>query len=284
MLHLITSILKTTELDAYWTAISRSGYFVADALLTYETSAGTNYRMPRMRINASSLIENYDPTTAIVRQSDNENENNITCLEALNRVLGSFCGLHYFREWDVFIHQYSAYIQAIIYDIYSTSQALTQTNASIVHEHTIENDERPFFQAFPTHSYQPPIKDLNLTTFKAVSKKVAKAWRTPYNTNHLALGPVIMTQTKSVKFDYRVVFEHNKVSIYFLKIKAWAIERSSGNQYTWNGTTWVLTATVNYTFIQIDKGPGPQSTTYYGQYSVPDNGLITGFDFYLTCI
>ena len=280
LLHLITSILKTTELDAYWTAISRSGYFVADALLTYETSAGTSYRMPRMRINASSLIENYDPTTAIVRQSDNENENNITCLEALNRVLGSFAAYIILENGMFFIHQYSAYIAAIIYDIYSTTETLTQTNASIVHEHTIENDERPFFQAFPTHSYQPPIKDVKLTTFKAVSKKVAKAWRTPYNNSHLALGPVTMTQGKSVKFDFRVVFEHNGRDIYVLKIKAWAIERSSGNQYTWNGTTWVLTATVNYTDIKIDKGPGPQSTTYYGQYSVPDNGLITGFDFY----
>ena len=280
LLHLITSILKTTELDAYWTAISRSGYFVADALLTYETSAGTNYRMPRMRINAASLIENYDPTASIVRQSDNENQNNITCLEALNRVLGSFAAYIILENGMFFIHQYAAYTQAIIYDIYSTSEALTQTNASIVHEHTIQNDERPFFQAFPTHSYQPPLKEVNLTTFKAVSKKVAKPWRTPYNTSHLALGPVTMTQTKSVKFDYRVSFEHNKRDIYFLKIKAWAIERSSGNQYTWNGTTWVLTATVNYTDIKVEKGPGPQTTSYYGQYAVPDNALIEGFDFY----
>jgi hypothetical protein len=280
LLHLITSILKTTELDAYWTAISRSGYFVADALLTYETSAGTNYRMPRMRINASSLIENYDPTTAIVRQSDNENEDNITCLEALNRVLGSFAAYIILENGMFFIHQYAAYTQAIIYDIYSTSEALTQTNASIVHEHTIQNDERPFFQAFPTHSYQPPIKNVKLTTFKAVSKKVAKPWRTPYNNSHLAIGPVTMTQGKSVKFDYRVVFEHNGRDIYILKIKAWAVERISGNTYVWNGSAWVLTATINYTDIKLDKGPGPQSTSYYGQYSVPDNGLITGFDFY----
>ena len=38
LLHLITSILKVTELDAYWTSVSRSGYFVADALFTYEDS------------------------------------------------------------------------------------------------------------------------------------------------------------------------------------------------------------------------------------------------------
>jgi hypothetical protein len=89
-----------------------------------------------------------------------------------------------------------------------------------------------------------------------------------------------MTQGKSVKFDYRVVFEHNGRDIYILKIKAWAVERISGNTYVWNGSAWVLTATINYTDIKLDKGPGPQSTSYYGQYSVPDNGLITGFDFY----
>lgn len=280
LLHLITSILKTTELDAYWGAISRSGYFVADALLTYETSSGSNYRLPRMRINAASLIENYDPVASIVRQSDDVDDDNITCLEALNKVLGSFAAYIILENGMFFIHQYAAYIQAIVYDIYSTSEALTQTNASIVHEHTIENNERPFFQAFPTHSYQPPIKDVKLTTFKAVSKKVAKPWRKPYNNSHLSIGPVTMVDTKSVKFDFRVSFEHNGRDIYVLKIKAYAIERSTGNTYVWDGTSWVLTATVNYSDIKIDKGPAPQTTTYYGEYSVPDNALIAGFDFY----
>jgi len=280
LLHLITSILKTTELDAYWGAISRSGYFVADALLTYETSSGSNYRLPRMRINAASLIENYDPVASIVRQSDDVDDDNITCLEALNKVLGSFAAYIILENGMFFIHQYAAYIQAIVYDIYSASEALTQTNASIVHEHTIENNERPFFQAFPTHSYQPPIKEVKLTTFKAVSKKVAKPWRKPYNNSHLSIGPVTMVDTKSVKFDFRVSFEHNGRDIYVLKIKAYAIERATGNTYVWDGTSWVLTATVNYSDIKIDKGPAPQTTTYYGEYSVPDNALIAGFDFY----
>jgi hypothetical protein len=283
LLHLITSILKVTELDAYWGAISRSGYFVADALLTYETTSGTNYRLPRFRINAASLIENYDPTNTIIRQSDDDDEDNISCLEALNKVLGSFAAYIILENGMFFIHQYSAYISAIIYDIYSTSEALTQTNASITHEHTISNSQRPFFEAFPTHSYQPPIKQIKLTTYKAVSKKVAKSWRPPYNNSHLSLGPVTMSQGKSVKFDFYINFVHNYRDIFVLKYKAWAVERSTGNTYTWSGTAWVLTATINYTDIKIDVTSfigGSQSTTYRGSYSVPDNALISGFDFY----
>jgi len=284
LLHLITSILKVTELDAYWGAISRSGYFVADALLTYETTSGTNYRLPRFRINAPSLIENYDPTNTIIRQSDDDDEDNISCLEALNKVLGSFAAYIILENGMFFIHQYSAYISAIIYDIYSTSETLTQTNASINHEHTIENSQRPFFEAFPTHSYQPPIKQIKLTTYKAVSKKVAKSWRPPYNNSHLSLGPVTMSQGKSVKFDFYINFVHNYRDIFVLKYKAWAVERSTGNTYTWSGTAWVLTATINYTDIKIDipafNAAAAQSTTYRGSYSVPDNALISGFDFY----
>jgi hypothetical protein len=284
LLHLITSILKVTELDAYWGAISRSGYFVADALLTYETTSGTNYRLPRFRINAPSLIENYDPTNTIIRQSDDDDENNISCLEALNKVLGSFAAYIILENGMFFIHQYSAYISAIIYDIYSTSETLTQTNASITHEHAIENSQRPFFEAFPTHSYQPPIKQIKLTTYKAVSKKVAKSWRPPYNNSHLSLGPVTMSQGKSVKFDFYINFVHNYRDIFVLKYKAWAVERSTGNTYTWSGTAWVLTATINYTDIKIDipafNAAAAQSTTYRGSYSVPDNALIAGFDFY----
>jgi hypothetical protein len=284
LLHLITSILKVTELDAYWGAISRSGYFVADALLTYETTSGTNYRLPRFRINAASLIENYDPTNTIIRQSDDDDEDNISCLEALNKVLGSFAAYIILENGMFFIHQYSAYISAIIYDIYSTSETLTQTNASITHEHTIENSQRPFFEAFPTHSYQPPIKQIKLTTYKAVSKKVAKSWRPPYNNSHLSLGPVTMSQGKSVKFDFYINFVHNYRDIFVLKYKAWAVERSTGNTYTWSGTAWVLTATINYTDIKIDipafNAAAAQSTTYRGSYSVPDNALIAGFDFY----
>lgn len=284
LLHLITTMLKVTELDAYWSAIGRQNYFIADALYTYETSIGANYRLPKFRINAASLIENYDPTNTIIKNSDDEDEDNMTCLEALNKVLGSFAAYIILENGMFFIHQYSAYGTSIIYDIYSTSETLTQTNASITHEHNIQNDSRPFFEAFPTHSYQPPLKQIKLTTFKAVSKKVAKPWRPPYNNSHLALGPVTMTQEKSVKFDFYVNFIHNYRDVYVLKIKAWGVDRSTGFKYTWNGTAWVVTTTVNYTDIKIDipafKAGAPISTTYRGSYSVPDNGFIASLDFY----
>jgi hypothetical protein len=288
LLHLITSILKVTELDAYWGAVGRSGYFVADALLTYENSSGTNYRLPRFRINAASLIKNYDPTQNIVQSSDDENEDNITCLKALEKVLGNFAAYIILENGMYFVHQYAAYTNSIIYDSYSTTETLTATNTVITHEHTISNSARPFLEAFPTHSYQPAIKKIKLTTHKAVSKKVAKTWRTPYNNSHLSIGPVTMTEDKSVKFNFYINFIPNYRDVYVFKYRAWAQERSTGNKYTWSGTAWVLTPTVAFSGnLKIDlpfraaaAGANPYSHQYRLSYSVPDNSFISGCDFY----
>lgn len=286
LLHLITQILKVTELDQYWGAIGRSNYFIADALLTYENSSGTSYRLPRFRINATSLIKNYDPTQDLTMFSDDQNENNITCLKALEKVLGNFAAYIILENGMYFIHQYSAYINSINYDIYSTSESLTSSNNIIVHEHTIQRAQRPFFQAFPTHSYQPAIKKIKLTTQKGVSAKVAKPWRTPYNNSHLSIGPVTMTEGKSVNFSFYINFIPNYRDIYVLKYRAWGVERSTGNKYTWSGSAWVLTATVNYSDAKIDlpykalNGLNPYSHSFNGNYSVPDNPFIENLDFY----
>lgn len=287
LLHLITSILKVTELDAYWTSVSRSGYFVADALFTYEDSSGSNYRLPRFRINANSLIKNYDPTSTITQTSDDEDNNNITCLKALEKILGNFAAYIILENGMFFIHQYAAYTNSIIYDTYSTTETLTATNTAITHEHTISNSERPFLEAFPTHSYQPAIKKIKLTTQKGVSKKVAKPWRTPWNNSHLSIGPVTMTESKSVKFNFYVNFIPDYKDVYVLKYRAWAVERTSGNKYTWSGTSWVLTPTVAFSGnLKIDlpfraaAGSNPYSHQFRLSYSVPDNGFISGCDFY----
>lgn len=287
LLHLITSILKVTELDAYWTSVSRSGYFVADALFTYEDSSGSNYRLPRFRIGAPSLIANYDPTLDITKFSDDDNEDNITCLKALEKVLGNFAAYIILENGMFFIHQYAAYTNSIIYDTYSTTETLTATNTVITHEHTISNSARPFLEAFPTHSYQPAIKKIKLTTKKAVTKKVAKPWRTPWNNSHLSIGPVTMTEDKSVKFNFYINFIPNYKDVYVFKYRAWAVERTSGNKYTWSGTSWVLTPTVAFSGnLKIDlpfraaAGSNPYSHQFRLSYSVPDNGFISGCDFY----
>lgn len=287
LLHLITSILKVTELDAYWGAVSRSGYFIADALVTYENSSGSNYRLPRFRINANSLIKNYDPTENIVQSSDDENEDNITCLKALEKVLGNFAAYIILENGMYFIHQYAAYSTSIIYDTYSTTETLTATNTVITHEHTISNSARPFLEALPTHSYQPAIKKIKLTTTKAVSKKVAKPWRTPWNDSLLSVGPVTMTENKSVKFNYYVRFEPDYRYTYFVFFKAWAVQRSTGDVYTWSGTSWVLTSPVLSTILNIDLpyragvgGSNPLTHEYRFSYNVPDNTFIGECDFY----
>jgi len=287
LLHLITSILKVTELDAYWGAVGRSGYFVADALLTYENSSGTNYRLPRFRINAASLIKNYDPTQNIVQSSDDENEDNITCLKALEKVLGNFAAYIILENGMYFVHQYSAYTNSIIYDTYSTTETLTATNTVITHEHTINNKHRPFLEAFPTHSYQPAIKKIKLTTTKAVSKKVAKPWRTPWNDSLLSIGPATMTEGKSVKFNYYVRFEPDYSQTYFVLFVAWAIQRSTGKLYVWNGSSWVIPSTLQSTRLNIDlpyragaAGANPLTHEYRWSYNVPDNSFIGECDFY----
>jgi hypothetical protein len=287
LLHLITSILKVTELDAYWGAISRSSYFVADALFTYENTSGSNYRLPRFRINAMSLIEDYDPYMDMTQFSDDENEDNITCLEALEKILGNFAAYIILENGMFFIHQYAAYTNSIIYDVYSTTETLTATNEVITHEHTISNSARPFLEAFPTHSYQPAIKKIKLNTHKAVSKKVAKPWRT-YNNSHLSIGPVTMTENKSVKFNFYIRFIPNYRDVYVFKYRAWAEQRSTGNKYTWSGTAWVLTPTVAFSGnLKIDlpfragvAGANPYSHGYRTTYFVPDDSFISGCDFY----
>jgi hypothetical protein len=294
LLHLITLILKVTELDAYWGAISRSSYFVADALFTYENSSGSNYRLPRFRINATSLIEKYDPRYTTILISDDDNENNISCLEALEKILGNFAAYIILENGMFFIHQYAAYTNSIIYDVYSTTESLTATNEVITHEHTISNSARPFLEAFPTHSYQPAIKKIKLSRSKSVSKKVTKGFRT-LNTNHLSIGPVTMTEDNEVKFNYNVDFIPDYINkIYFFKYRAWAVKRSNGSNYTWQITnvggtptgSWQLTPTVDYTTLKIDLpfgksgGKNPYSHRFSLQYSIPDNSEISEFDFY----
>ena len=286
LLHLITSILKVTELDAYWGAISRSSYFVADALVTYENSSGSNYRLPRFRINADSLIKNYDPTYNSNQNSDDPNNDNISCLEALSKILGNFAAYIILENGMYFIHQYAAYSGSIIYDTYSTTETLTATNTVITHEHTISNSARPFLEALPTHSYQPAIKKIKLSTHKAVSKTASKSWKPPFNTTHISVGPVTMTESKSVKFNYAVNFFPDYSLLYYFYYKAWAVDRSTGLKYTWSGSSWVLTPTVAYTslFVQLPfgkyGGKNPASHQFYVSYNVPENSLISGFDFY----
>ena len=284
LLHLITSILKVTELDAYWTSVSRSGYFVADALFTYEDSSGSNYRLPRFRINATSLIKNYDPTNTITQYSDDDNEDNITCLKALEKILGNFAAYIILENGMFFIHQYAAYTNSIIYDTYSTTETLTATNTAITHEHTISNSARPFLEAFPTHSYQPAIKKIKLTTQKGVSKKVAKPWRT-LTTTSLGIGPVVVTENKSVKWNFYLSFIPNYTQLYFLNYVGWGVERSSGTTYIWNGSAWVI-GTPTYTVTKIDlpykalSGSNPYSHQFRGQFSVPDNAQNANLNFY----
>ena len=287
LLHLITSILKVTELDAYWTSVSRTAYFVADAMFTYENTSGSNYRLPRFRINATSLIQNYDPAFTTNQISDDENSNNISCLKALEKVLGNFAAYIILENGMFFIHQYSAYISSIIYDTYSTTETLTATNTVITHEHTISNSARPFLEAFPTHSYQPALKKINLTTIKAVSKKVAKPWRLPWNSTLLEIGPVTMTEGKSIKFNYYTRFQPDYNLTYFVLFVAFAVKRSTGDIYTWNGSSWVLTTTLQSTRLNIDlpyragaAGANPLTHEYRWSYSVPDNSFIGECDFY----
>ena len=291
LLHLITSILKVTELDAYWSAVGRSGYFVADALVTYENSSGSNYRLPRFRINLTSLIENYDPFWANAQISDYFNEDNITCLKALEKVLGNFAAYIILENGMFFIHQYAAYSGSIIYDTYSTSEALTATNTVITHEHTISNSARPFLEALPTHSYQPPIKELNITTKKAVSKKIAKSFRS-YTTDHIYLGPVVMTDSKAIKFNYLVNFQPDYTQVYYFKYRAWAVKRGTTEKYTWQVNSanpdgaWVYTSSILYTSLKIDLPFGkdiysnPRFHKFSVQYSVPANADIANFNFY----
>ena len=288
LLHLITSILKVTELDAYWGTVGRSGYFIGDALLTYENSSGTNYRLPRFRINAASLIKNYDPTLVSNLISDDEDNDNLSCLKALEKILGNFAAYIILENGMFFIHQYAAYMNSIIYDTYSTAETLTATNTVITHEHTINNKSRPFLQAFPTHSYQPAIKKIKLTTTKAVSRKSSKSYKEPWNNSLLSISAVNIVQQKSVKFNFYIKFIPNYRDVYVLKYRAWAVLRSTGDKYTWDGTNWVLTPTVLYSGnLKIDlptKNPNPGGNTYYHQfrldYEVPDNGFIAGCDFY----
>jgi hypothetical protein len=288
LLHLITSILKVTELDAYWSAIGRSNYFVADALVTYENSSGSNYRLPRFRVNSNSLIANYDLNMNISKASDDQDNDNITCLKAIEKVLGNFAAYIILENGMFFVHQYAAYSGSIIYDTYSTTETLTATNTVITHEHTISNSARPFLEAYPTHSYQPAINKIKLTTKKAVSKKVAKPWRTPWNNSHLSVGPVTMTEEKSVKFNFYINFIPNYRDVYVFKYRAWAQERSTGNKYTWSGTSWVLTPTVAFSGnLKIDlpfraaaAGANPYSHQFRTSYSVPDNSFISNCDFY----
>ena len=287
LLHLITSILKVTELDAYWTSVSRSGYFVADALVTYEDSSGSNYRLPRFRINATSLIKNYDPTSIITQYSDDDNEDNITCLKALEKVLGNFAAYIILENGMFFIHQYSAYSGSIIYDTYSTTETLTASNTVITHEHTISNSARPFLESFPTHSYQPAIKKIKLTTQKGVSKKAAKDWRPPYDDGLLQVGPVTMSESKSVKFNFYLRFNPDYSRTYAIRFLVWAVKRSTGNVYTWDGANWVLNPTPVPTQAIIDLpyrggvgGMNPLSHSYRFSYNVPDNAFISECDFY----
>jgi hypothetical protein len=288
LLHLITSILKVTELDAYWGVVTRSNYFVADALFTYENTSGSNYRLPRFRINATSLIENYDPALVSNLISDDEDNNNISCLEALEKVLGNFAAYIILENGMFFIHQYAAYTNSIIYDTYSTTESLTATNTVITHEHTISNSARPFLEAFPTHSYQPAIKKIKLTTIKAVSRKSSKSYKEPWNNSILSISAVNVVESKSVKFNFSIKFIPNYRDVYVLKYRAWAVLRSTGDKYTWDGTNWVLTPTVLYSGnLKIDlptRNPNPGGNTYYHQfrldYAVPDNAFIAQCDFY----
>ena len=288
LLHLITSILKVTELDAYWEAVGRSNYFVADALLTYENTSGSNFRLPRFRINSKSLINQPNIVFNTNLISDDENEDNITCLKALEKVLGNFAAYIILENGMYFVHQYSAYTNSIIYDTYSTTETLTTTNAVITHEHTISNSARPFLEAYPTHSYQPAIKKIKLTTNKKVTKGASKPWRKPYNNSLLQLGPVTMTESKSIKWNFYLRFNPDYTITYAIYFLVYAQKRSTGQYYTWNGSNWVLNPTPTPTKANIDLpyrafgGRNPLSHEYRFSYDVPDNYFISECDFFAT--
>lgn len=286
LLHLFTEILKSTGLHDYWTAIGKSGYFLADALYTYETTSGTNYRLPRWRINAQSLIESYDPTDLQIKSTDNKDLDNITCLEALKLVLSDLLAYIVLENGMYFIHQAQSFSSTVIYDVYSVSEVLTATNSTINPTHTINNLARPSFDAFPTLSYQPAVKSIEMTIDKAVSLKVAKPWRTPFNNSVLSIGPVSIYEPGDVKFSFYLNFIPNYKNTYKLYYRGWAIERSTGNRYNWTGSVWRLGTSTTYSIANIDLpykknyNTNPYSHTYRSSFTYPSNGFMAGFDFY----
>lgn len=286
LLHLFTEILKSTGLHAYWTSIGKSGYFIADALNTYETTSGSNYRLPRFRINAQSLIEKYDPTDLQIKSSDEVNLDNITCLEALKIVLADFLAYIVLENGMYFIHQSQSFSTTVIYDVYSVSEVLTATNNTINPTHTINNVNRPSFDAYPTLSYQPAVKSIEMTIDKAVSLKVAKPWRTPYNNSVLSIGAVSVYEAGDVKFDFYINFIPNYKNKYTLFYRGWAIDRTTGNRYNWNGSTWVLGTSTTYSKASIDLpfkknyNTNPYSHTFRSSFTYPSNALMVDFDFY----
>lgn len=286
LLHLFTEILKSTGLHDYWTAIGQSNNFLADAIRTYEDSSGSNYRLSRFRINAQSLIENYNPTNLQVKSTDEADLDNITCFNALEIVLKDFLCYIVLENGMFFIHQAQTFTLDVTYDIYSVSETLTTTNATFSPTHTINSVQRPSFDAFPTLSYQPAIKSIEMTIDKAVSEKVAKAWRTPYNNSILAIGPVSIYEIADVKFDFYINFIPNYKRKYTLYYRGWAIDRLTGFRYNWTGSSWQVGSSTNYSMANIDLpykknvGSNPYSHTYRSSFTYPSNGAMSNFDFY----
>ena len=159
--NLVSRILKTTGLVDFWTTAGTSSTFLCDAT-QYTNSAQTGTRKwGYNQVRLISFVANYDPFAT------DANIEYIDCKTALENVLRIYHAQIKLSSPSVsaayWITQANAYDDTDFnYAIYDYNGNFVSDGNTLTHRTSISGDRtRPTWEAKPTISYQPPIREVD---------------------------------------------------------------------------------------------------------------------------
>ena len=258
--NLISRILKTTGLVDYWTTAGTDSTFLCDATqLTTSNQSGTRH-LGYNQVRLISFVENYDPFTT------DANIKYVDCYTALENVLKIY-NARIIQDGAIscayWVTQANAYDDTdFTYEVYDYNGNFVSTGNTLTHRVSIGTTARPLWEAKPTISYQPPVRevDIEYTLQNGVIDARNKSSASTSILDVTASDIVPAGNKVRVIFDLSWDIPASASYTYFYQIRwrVWAYNPSNDHTYLWSEfkQQWddfgAAYPTVNYTRLKYE--------------------------------
>jgi len=166
-LHIIRKSLEMCGLDDYWTALGENTY-LRDGVTMYDTAQASYKGLANTKFNLLSFYSNFDPFSdvAFIDTTDpfvaTTDIDLLTCKDAIEQIIkiyGSRMTLESGAFWILPQDAYNATsLTTRIYNAAGTYQSTGLTTHAVA----LAADQRPQWEAKPTLSYQPPVRQVDI--------------------------------------------------------------------------------------------------------------------------
>lgn len=166
-LHIIRKSLEMCGLDDYWTALGENTY-LRDGVTMYDTAQASYKGLANTRFNLLSFYSNFDPFSdvAFIDTTDpfeaTTDIDLVTCKDAIEQIIkiyGSRMTLESGAFWILPQDAYNA--TSLTTRIYNAAGTY-QSTGTTTHAVALAADQRPQWEAKPTLSYQPPVRQVDI--------------------------------------------------------------------------------------------------------------------------